>query len=364
MSEASLGDNQVKYINITQDDIHYGADYSKIKVIIEYHGKEISLYRKRDREAVRKSKSIESFAKQLQTLIGINVGENGKPEINDRAEKPYRKDLQGYEKLDSWRDSICDGRINSAKFYEWFRKRQELEFSKKIIEKNMDYKDFQLEAVRESILGAMGEKYTDIYYKLDGIPGVYIKKGKIELAMKQLSEGELNVILLIGDISRRLSIANPSFEKSYMGEGIVLIDEIDSHIHPKWQERIVEKLIESFPNIQFVFTTHSPRVLNSLSDNVKVFMIDSESQDETIKEEPPLNGWDVNAVMERFMDADVLNKDIQNLVDELNDSLYKKDLSKSEKILEILKKKTAPDNLEVVRGTVALESIKECKNEN
>jgi predicted ATP-binding protein involved in virulence len=86
------------------------------------------------------------------------------------------------------------------------------------------------------------------------------KQGEV-IKVNQLSDGEKCSIALVSDLARRLAIANPQGENPLAGSGIVLIDEIDLHLHPLWQRTIVPKLIEIFPNCQFMISTHSPHVL-------------------------------------------------------------------------------------------------------
>ena len=69
--------------------------------------------------------------------------------------------------------------------------------------------------------------------------------------------------MCIRDSYNRLSLANPEIDP-LLGTGIVLIDEIDLHLHPQWQSEIAGALTRTFPNIQFIITTHSPHVINSL----------------------------------------------------------------------------------------------------
>ncbi|MFM4954522.1 AAA family ATPase [Aeromonas veronii] len=81
---------------------------------------------------------------------------------------------------------------------------------------------------------------------------------------------------MIGDIARRLVLLNPaatsnSNDSPLNGHGIVLIDEIDLHLHPKWQQSVIPKLTNTFPNIQFILTTHSPIVISTVHhDSVKI----------------------------------------------------------------------------------------------
>jgi predicted ATP-binding protein involved in virulence len=89
-----------------------------------------------------------------------------------------------------------------------------------------------------------------------------IDKNGETLNVLQLSQGEKSFMALIGDIARRLVLLNPVMESPLEGCGVVLIDEIDLHLHPKWQQKVLPGLVNTFPNIQFIVTTHSPPSLN------------------------------------------------------------------------------------------------------
>ena len=80
-----------------------------------------------------------------------------------------------------------------------------------------------------------------------------------------MSDGEKIYLALIGDLCRRLALANPSLSDPLKGQGIVMIDEIDLHLHPKWQGEIAQRLMDVFPNIQFITTTHSSQVINRVA---------------------------------------------------------------------------------------------------
>ena len=93
-------------------------------------------------------------------------------------------------------------------------------------------------------------------------PRIMIKRRIGTLSLKQLSDGEQRLFSLFVDIARQLSINRPS-DAFGEGEAIILIDEIDVHLHPKWQRRIVPALEDLFPNCQFIATTHSPFVIQA-----------------------------------------------------------------------------------------------------
>lgn len=86
-----------------------------------------------------------------------------------------------------------------------------------------------------------------------------------QLSVDMLSDGFKSIFSIVLDIIKRLALA-PDFEgeEFYMKEAVILIDELDCHIHPKWQRKLVPAFRELFPNCQFIFTTHSPYILDSL----------------------------------------------------------------------------------------------------
>jgi predicted ATP-binding protein involved in virulence len=89
-------------------------------------------------------------------------------------------------------------------------------------------------------------------------------QGELEIA--RLSDGVRNMIALVADIAQRAVRLNPHFgaEAAIKTPGLVLIDEVDLHLHPEWQQTVLTNLLTAFPNIQFVVTTHSPQVLTSV----------------------------------------------------------------------------------------------------
>ena len=91
-----------------------------------------------------------------------------------------------------------------------------------------------------------------------------VDKADVALDLSQLSDGERSFLAMICDLGRRLTLANPLIENPLDGAGVVLIDELELHLHPKWQREVTEKLRTTFPNIQFIATTHSPFVIQAL----------------------------------------------------------------------------------------------------
>lgn len=120
----------------------------------------------------------------------------------------------------------------------------------------------------------MDNDFSDIKIKISDEDAQMVAiKHNTELSIAQLSEGEKCILAMTGDLARKLAIANPSRENPLEGEGIVLIDEVDLHLHPSWQGRIMPLLFRTFPNVQFIVTTHSPKVLSEITDEAQIFEI-------------------------------------------------------------------------------------------
>ncbi|MEA5550984.1 AAA family ATPase [Anabaena cylindrica UHCC 0172] len=90
---------------------------------------------------------------------------------------------------------------------------------------------------------------------------------KRELLLSQLSAGYRNMLALVMDFARRLAQANPEMENPLAAEAILMIDELDLHLHPTWQQKIIPDLKKVFPNTQIIATTHSPEVVTTVKQN-------------------------------------------------------------------------------------------------
>ncbi|MEE3717924.1 AAA family ATPase [Tumidithrix elongata RA019] len=171
--------------------------------------------------------------------------------------------------LDAYNRAFAGGRVIFKEFFEWFKLLEELE--NELIRDDPGYRDRQLESVRQAIYTFLPE-FNDLRIRRRPELRMTVTKNGSELTINQLSDGEKNLLAMVGDLARRLAIANPEMDKPLQGSGVVLIDEIELHLHPKWQRMIIPGLIRTFPNCQFIITTHSPQVLGEVKDG-KIFRL-------------------------------------------------------------------------------------------
>lgn len=103
-----------------------------------------------------------------------------------------------------------------------------------------------------------------------------------ELRIEQLSEEYKIVIAMVADLAARMAEANPGMDNPLNTTGIVLIDEVDLHLHPRWQREILLQLTKVFPNIQFIVSTHSPVIVVGAAEIAQIVNLNNINDDENL----------------------------------------------------------------------------------
>jgi len=148
------------------------------------------------------------------------------------------------------------------------------------------------------------EVSEDAVQRRDFISIEHQSRGRLPLQF--LSDGIQNMVALVADLAYRCVVLNP-----HLGEaaaratgGVVLIDEIDMHLHPRWQQVVVDLLRQAFPKIQFVITTHSPQVLSTVdNESIRLIRLDGASATVT-KPRYQTRGIESADILARLMDVD------------------------------------------------------------
>ena len=212
------------------------------------------------------------FAKQLQSEITEHNGQVNLPlfayyPVNRAVlDIPLRiREKHTFDLLSAYDESLTSG-ASFRTFFEWFREREDLENEARrdqqtllASDKSPSFPDPQLEAVRCALSSFMPE-FKNLTVRRNPLR-MEVEKQGVRLTVNQLSDGEKCLMAMVGDLARRMAILNPIRKDPLQGEGIILIDEIDLHLHPKWQRMVIPKLVEVFPNCQFIISTHSPHVI-------------------------------------------------------------------------------------------------------
>ncbi len=239
-----------------------------------------------------------------------------------------------------------DGALNRLKtdfrsFFQWFRLREDLENETRV--NDSSFRDTQLEAVRQALL-SMLPNYQNLRVQRNPL-GLLVTKGETRLLINQLSDGEKCLIAMVGDIARRLAIANPQLEKPLEGYGVVLIDEIELHLHPKWQREVVGKLEKAFPNCQFIVTTHSPQVISEVCKE-GVYLL---KQDGTVVQPSSSCGRDTNSILETVMGTSERPEEYKQLLSDIYRAIEDKDLQQAQALRERIINEITRDEPELGR---------------
>ncbi|SFV50715.1 ATP binding protein [hydrothermal vent metagenome] len=199
----------------------------------------------------------------------------------------------------------------------------------KRLEKALFNQDRELDIVTKTIEKFIPE-YKNLRVTRVPTPRMLIEKNGETLSLNQLSDGEKNMIAMIGDIARRLSMANPTMANPLEGDGIVMIDEVDLHLHPDWQQRILFNLETSFPNVQFIVTTHSPQVLTTVKSKGIQGLVYKNGNLEINKFDFSLGAkshellYNILGVEERPQNLDIVKK-LNRYIELVDDNLYYED---------------------------------------
>lgn len=272
--------------------------------------------------------------------------------------------------LDAYDNSLNQG-VDFRRFFEWFREREDTENEsgisedflnelklineevwQRLQELNASAKDRQLTAVRTAIKNFMPHmdnlrvhRKPRLHMAIDKT----IDEHKKTLNVAQLSQGEKSLMALVGDIARRLAMLNPSLGNPLRGDGIVLIDEVDLHLHPSWQRSLCERLIKTFPNCQFILTTHSPLMISDYKDVLVYSLHNGE-----VKEMPSQYGQDANTVLLDVMDTSIRNEEINIKLNNLLDAIQNSDFTNAKQLLDKLTSELPDNNLELLKAKLLL----------
>lgn len=204
-----------------------------------------------------------------------------------------------------------------------------------------EYKNPKLNCVRTA-LERMIKGYSNLRIELAPARMVMTNVDGVDLQIDQLSGGYKAVLSVIADIAKRLSMANPDSQNPLEEDAVILIDELDLHLHPKWQKEIVDDLKRTFPNCQFIVSTHSPFVIQSLNAE-ELFDIKTMQYAE---EEGSYKGWSIEAIQEHKMGVEPKISIFNQYLEEFSSAMDDENYEKAKTLYKELKEMVSPGSHE------------------
>lgn len=260
----------------------------------------------------------------------------------ERTENIFRKQ---YFRTIGYTDALIDA-SNIKLLLNWCMKMEMVAWQRE--KKIAEYEAVKLAVAKFMDIMEETERH-EIFYDKQEEQLMYKVDNKI-LPIIQLSAGYQSLVWMAFDIAYRMAVLNPD-KRDCITEtkGIVLIDEIDLHLHPRWQWNIVNALRTVFPNVQFIVATHSPILFAASSD---LWLIDLEEEEVSYTESRC--GYDANAVLEMFMGAKSQNPETEKLIHSIYVAIHNKEYKLAEVKIQQLANITSENYSEVVMARMEL----------
>ena len=292
------------------------------------------------------------------------------PEDDDNQ---YEMKQRKYEinQLNAYRGYFNPQIDNFQDFFIWFRVEEDYENEIRLRQDN-NYRNPNLEVIRKAI-----EKF------LEGFPNTHfsnlrvvrtqsqrnidftsnrnplsltITKNDLDFKLEQLSDGEKTLLMLVTDLARRLAIANPGLGvDALQGEGIVLIDEIDLHLHPQWQRIVIPSFTSTFPNCHFIVTTHSPQVLSNVKRE-NVFILEDY---QLVEVTPHTYGQDSNSILYELMNVNERPQEVQEKINACFNLIDEEELEAAKVKLQELADLLGEQDSEIIRAKTLINFLTE-----
>ena len=267
--------------------------------------------------------------KELPVLAYLGTGRVWS-QRRERVENIFRKQ---YFRTVGYTDALHDA-SNIKLLLNWCVKMEQVAWQK-------EKKIAEYEAVKKAVSDFM--QYMEpgdvcrVFYDKQQEELMY-ERGQEVLPVMSLSAGYQSLVWMVFDIAYRMAVLNPFMKDDIAkASGIVLIDEIDMHLHPKWQWNIINALRNVFPNVQFIAATHSPILFASAKD---VWLIDVDAEE--IEYSHSHYGIDINTSLKTYQETIEMPVEVKQKADAFHDAMYAEKYETALAILEELENKTAP----------------------
>jgi predicted ATP-binding protein involved in virulence len=240
--------------------------------------------------------------------------------------------------------ALHDREVELREFMHWFRTQEKLGTT------NEPRRLKVLDTLR-AVVSELVPEFTNLRIQESPRLGFVVDKRGQPFYLHQLSDGERSLLALVFDLTRRLAIANPESNNPIAdGVALVLIDEIELHLHPKWQRDAIKRLPTIFKNCQFVVTTHSPQVIGEVQ--ARCVRLLSIKNGRVISETPGMAyGADSNWILNVLMGADEMNEDVEKDLEDISCLISKRKLGAARKQTDALRSRVG--NTEAIQKLVS-----------
>jgi len=297
------------------------------------------------------------FSKVMSQVGGRKWGYD--PKGDGYSEEPIDLHIYGYgvsrypartalsEREGNPTETLFNSNARLSDFQEWLL---QLDYSQK---SGSEKSQKRLEKMHDLVRSDLFPGVTDFSFKKDGdnehVVVVFSAGKDGDVRFEELGFGYQTTLTWLADFCKRMFELYPDADNPLHEEAVVLVDEIDLHLHPKWQRDLVPTLSKIFPNVQFIVTTHSPHVLQSMEDvNLYVLRRNAESGEIEAERSNVTNftGWTVEEILGVTMELgdDVLSVAYNAVKKDFEEALRNKDRAAAQRYYERLDEMMRPGN--------------------
>lgn len=368
-------------LQFTEDDININANHTATTINVSTsQGDKLSweIVQKRGNGEYLSNDKIKKYALDIQDTLKRKRDANLPVMVYYQTHRmvfknPYTLNTKGSKKgkkllfpqFSAYEKSFSSAINDFQDFFDWFKEEEDYENEIRLRD-NSYYRNPKLEVIRRAIENFLASFSNGDFSNLRVVrstterdfnfeqtsshPSLTITKNNQDFKLEQLSDGEKTLLMLVTDLARRLAIANPSLDDALLGEGIVLIDEIDLHLHPQWQRTVIKSLTRTFSNCQFIVTTHSPQVLSEVKKE-NVFVLENQT---LVKNTPYTYGKDSNSILYELMNVQERPSEVKSQINNCFELIDEGNIDSAKIALKKLSNLLGENDSEVVRASTLI----------
>jgi predicted ATP-binding protein involved in virulence len=351
--------------SLSVDDIRIEADALTVEcgIVIDSSDYSYVIHKPRDSVTPRDSSSIREQVYETRSRAEFMGPAPGAVSVGEGSSRPHAvlfstrravpsermptKAVASGGPVAAFADAFADRELRLGEFAAWMRVQEALRSERP-----------ETERILQAFQGAVSRflpGYSNLRVDGEKDAKLLIDRDGSCLEVKHLSDGERGTLALVLDLTRRLAQANPHLpDPAAKAESVVLIDEIDLHLHPTWQRRIVGNLTAAFPKCQFIATTHSPQVIGEV-DPTRIQVLGNGE----VWYPRHSFGADSSRVLEEIMDAAPRTESVQNVLTEFSRAVTSDEYETAKGLLAGLVEQVGEDDPEVTRARTLLEFMED-----
>jgi len=342
-TQRRIGVTRNRPSSLKPDDVFIGSEVARLTALMDFDGRKVraDFSQRSNSRATKKfdlfgAAPVQSANECLAVYFSPKRQLPGQPRSLPEA-KPFDPSI-------AYGRALHDREVELREFMHWFRTQEKLGAASEPRRLKV------LDALRAVVADLMPE-FGNLRIQEQPRLGFVVDKRGQPFYLHQLSDGERGLLALVFDLTRRLAIANPdSGNPIAEGVALVLIDEIELHLHPKWQRDVLQRLRDIFKACQFVVTTHSPLVLGEVPARCVRFLKYADGKvGVTVPTEA--YGMDANRILQEFMGAPVRNRQVDDELRALFELIDQERFDEARAAIAALEQKLGEDEPELTRAS-------------